>query len=120
MTQANRRTDDGMTKTGEKVLSLLGMARRARVLLIGQDQVLSALPKGIFMIRTEDCSAAVLRKIEPSLRRGSACCVLQGVSREELGRSLGIQSAQIAALPMKSGFTKKLAEMLQAGGALHE
>jgi ribosomal protein L7Ae-like RNA K-turn-binding protein len=96
------------------VLSLLGLARRAGYLLVGQDQVLRALASGLFILTTEDCSPAVRRKIAPKLTAGgSVCFVIKGVSRERLGRSIGVDSTQIAALPIKSGFTKNLAELLR-------
>jgi hypothetical protein len=41
---------------------------------------------------------------------------LDGVDREKLGRSLGASSTQIAALPIKSGFAKKLAVLLRQEG----
>ena len=100
-----------------KALSLLGMARRAGVALIGQDQVFGALHKRLCIVVASDCSPNVLRKITPALLNEACVCYrLEGVSREELGRPLGVQSAQIVALPTKNGFAGKLAELLQQGG----
>ncbi|MDR1471485.1 MAG: ribosomal L7Ae/L30e/S12e/Gadd45 family protein [Synergistaceae bacterium] len=101
----------------DRTLSMLGIARRAGELMIGQDQVLSALKrkKRLLIIRTEDCSQSVIRKIAPSLESGSVSCVAGGVTREDLGRSLGVRGAQIAALFIESGFAVKLSEMLNAG-----
>jgi ribosomal protein L7Ae-like RNA K-turn-binding protein len=97
-----------------KALSLLGLARRAGLLLIGQDSILRASNSRLFIVRTEDCSQSVLRKIERRLiERGSVCFVINGVSRERLGGSIGANSAQIAALPIESGLAKNLAELLQ-------
>jgi ribosomal protein L7Ae-like RNA K-turn-binding protein len=95
-------------------LSLLGLARRAGLLLIGQDDVLGEPKQRLFIVRTEDCSPSVLRKVERKLAgSGSVCFVIKGVSRERLGRSIGVNSAQIAALPIESGFAKNLSELLQ-------
>ncbi|MDR1915392.1 MAG: ribosomal L7Ae/L30e/S12e/Gadd45 family protein [Synergistaceae bacterium] len=101
-----------------RVLSLLGIARRAGELIFGQDQVIGALKKKkrLFIVWTADCSQAVIRKIEPLLEKRSISCVLKDVSRENLGRSLGVQCAQIAALPVEGGFAKKLTELLHSGG----
>ena len=97
-----------------RALSLLGLARRAGLLLVGQDEVLGALKSRLFIVTTEDCSPSVLRKVERKLTdRGSVCFVIKGVSRERLGRSIGANSAQIAALPIESGFAKNLSELLQ-------
>ena len=54
-----------------KVLDMLGMARRAGELLVGQDKVLPAL-KGaekFAVFVTDDCSANVSRHIEAGRRR---------------------------------------------------
>jgi hypothetical protein len=92
------------------------MARRSGVLLVGQDQVLRALGGGLFVVVVPDCSPGVLRKLG-GVRKGSLVCrTLGGSSREELGKSLGVRSAQIAALPLESGFAKKLAVLLQQEG----
>ena len=94
-----------------KVLDMLGMARRAGGLLVGQDKVLPAL-KGaekFAVFVTDDCSANVSRHIETAVQRGTAeIFLLEGTGRGELGASLGITAAQTAALPMKSGFVKKI------------
>lgn len=94
-----------------KVLDMLGMARRAGELLVGQDKVLPAL-KGaekFAVFVTDDCSANVSRHIETAVQRGTAeIFLLEGTGRGELGASLGITAAQTAALPMKSGVVKKI------------
>jgi ribosomal protein L7Ae-like RNA K-turn-binding protein len=98
----------------DRVLSLLGLARRAGFLVVGQDRVLGAVASGLFIVVSEDCSPAVLRKIGPKLKGGgSVCHVIKGVSRERLGRSVGVNSAQIAAIPINNGFVRNLAELLQ-------
>jgi len=102
----------------KRALSLLGMARKAGALWIGQDRVLREL--GItrsLVIASEDCSGNVLRKLAAcSGRTRSVWYVLEGVTREDLGKALGVNGAQIAALPLKSGFADKLSELLQQGG----
>lgn len=102
----------------DKALSLLGMARRAGAVEIGQDRALGALRRSRqLVVLADDCSPNVLRKVASlSSKRGSICYILEGVTREELGGALGVASAQVAALPFKSGFVNKLAELLQQGG----
>jgi ribosomal protein L7Ae-like RNA K-turn-binding protein len=91
------------------------MARAAGELMIGQDQVFGALrrKKRLFMVRTEDCSRSVVRHVSPFLENGSVLCVIGGITREDLGQSLGVGGAQIAALYIGSGFAVKLSEMLR-------
>lgn len=101
-----------------RALSMLGMARRAGALAIGQDRVLRALGTSrSLVITTEDCSRNVLRKLAAHLDRSkSKWYALSGVTREELGKALGVAGAQIVALPLKGGFADKLSELLQQGG----
>jgi ribosomal protein L7Ae-like RNA K-turn-binding protein len=102
-----------------KALSLLGIARRAGVLLVGQDQVFRAgsRKKGIFVVIAEDCSPNVSRKVLAMEGEKTTCRALRGVNREELGRHIGVLSAQIAAVPIDSGFAKKMALLLRQEGS---
>ncbi|MDR1132655.1 MAG: ribosomal L7Ae/L30e/S12e/Gadd45 family protein [Synergistaceae bacterium] len=93
-----------------RILSLLGLARRARQLVMGQDRIFGALKSGqkLRAIASEDCSQNVLRKAK------SAKCdvtVIPGLSRESLGAAVGIGSAMIVALPSESGFTRKISDL---------
>ena len=107
-----------MNPESKKLLSLLGMARRAGELAIGQDRVLGGLGRSRFLvIATGDCAQNVLRKLTAhSPKGGSVCYMLEEVTREDLGQALGVASAQIVALPLKSGFVNKLTELLQQRG----
>lgn len=93
-----------------RILSLLGLARRARELMMGQDRVLGALKAGqkLCAIASEDCSPNVLRKA-----RLAKCdvVVIPGLSGESLGAAVGIGGAKIVALPYDSGFTRKIADL---------
>jgi ribosomal protein L7Ae-like RNA K-turn-binding protein len=102
----------------EELLSLLGLARRAGVLLVGQDQVFRARAKGgLFVIASEDCSPNVWRKIGASGDGKTTGRMLCGVGRDEMGRHMGVRSAQIAAVPINSGFAKKITLLLRQEGS---
>ena len=96
----------------EQALSLLGMARRARVLMVGQDRVFAAIKDGgeLFIVTSADCSRNVLRKV---LSSNCETLVAEDFSRESLGIAVGVMNAQIVALPYGSGFVKKLKELLK-------
>lgn len=105
---------------GERALrseteSTLSLSRRAGELLVGQDRVLAALSAGetLLVLTTEDCSETLARSL--AMRRVHPL-VLKGLSRLEFGRLLGLRQTQIAALPAKSGFAKKLIELLSEEG----
>jgi ribosomal protein L7Ae-like RNA K-turn-binding protein len=93
-----------------KLLSCLGLARRANELLIGQDRIFSAIRRGqkLLAVASEDCSDNVLRKA-----RAASCdvMVISGLRGESLGAAIGALGAKIAALPLGSGFTKKILEL---------
>jgi ribosomal protein L7Ae-like RNA K-turn-binding protein len=97
-------------ESARKILSLLGLARRARELVTGQDRVFAALKAGqkLCAIASEDCSPNVLRKA-----RSAKCgiIVIPGLSRESLGSAVGIGGAQIVALPSGSGFMRKITDL---------
>ena len=98
----------------ERALSLLGMARRARALMVGQDSVFAAMRDGggIFIIVSADCSPNVIRKASSS---NCETLVVESFSRESLGAAVGVINAKIVALPGGSGFVKKLKELLIGG-----
>jgi len=89
----------------EKILSLLGMARRARVLIIGQDSVKSSLSHGdkLFILFPEDVPS-VSEKTFLSLSKKANYAVLEGISIERLAHALGVNRAVVVALPERSGF----------------
>jgi len=94
-----------------KALSLLGMARRAGALMVGQDRVFAAMRDGgLFIVASADCSQSVLRK---ALSSNCETLVAPNFSRESLGTAVGVMNAQIVALPVGSGFVKKLKELLK-------
>ena len=101
----------------EKALSLLGMARKARALIVGQDKVFAAARGGneLLIITSADCSPNVMRK---ALSSNCETLAARDFSRETLGAAVGVMNAQIVALPRGSGFVKKLKELL-VGGTLN-
>ena len=99
----------------ERALSMLSLARRAQELLIGQDKIFEALRGGkrLVVFVTEDCSENVLRKLHSAEERGELnIFILKDTGRELLGRHLGINAAQAAALPEGSGFAEKIVSLL--------
>lgn len=69
------------------------------------------------MITAEDCSPNVLKKALALGGGKGVCRALDGVGREELGGYVGVRSAQIAAIPIKSGFAEKMALLLRQEGS---
>lgn len=110
-------------KKREQLFGLLGLARRSGKLLIGQDQVITAVKTGarMLVITAEDISAAVLRSLNPAEEKGSILRItINGVDRAMLGRSVGITSTQIAALPLGHGFARKILNIFDDGSDADE
>ncbi len=101
-----------MTENEDKILSLLGLARRSGNLYVGQDKVFNGCSKiKAVALTAADCSDNVLR----SLR--NAVVLPLTVSRAELGQAVGVSSAQIVALDADSGFAKKIFSIVNRSDA---
>lgn len=104
----------------ESIMNILGLSRRAGILLIGQDQVLAAGAKHkeqLVVVVTSDCAANLLRSLKPRVERGEAVLLkLENTDRTTLGSYLGVGSTQIVALP-QGGLAKKVLAIYDRSGA---
>lgn len=93
----------------EKLLSLIGLSRRAGKVTIGQDNVFQELRKrkSLLILVTEDTSSSVLRKVHAS-DVNPVIIELKEISRYELGTSLGLNAAQIVSYDLEDGFAAKI------------
>lgn len=91
---------------------MLGLARRAGAIKIGQDDCFAGHGARFFIVAS-DRSDAVHRKITARLESGSEAAELKDADRSTLGAALGVTSAQIVALPIESGFVKKIKQLLE-------
>jgi ribosomal protein L7Ae-like RNA K-turn-binding protein len=99
--------------------SLLGLARRAGKLLLGQDEVLAELRrKKLLIFMSNDCTSNVARRVKSAKERGAAEIIeLKTTDRAALGSKAGIKSAQIVALPYGDGFADKAFRIFYGSGA---
>jgi len=98
----------------EKTLSLLGMARRAGMLIIGQDSVKSNLSQRdkLFILFPEDALHLSEKTFLSLTKSVDNYAVLEGVSVEQLARAIGVNRAVVVALPERSGFVSKIKSSL--------
>jgi ribosomal protein L7Ae-like RNA K-turn-binding protein len=98
----------------EKNLSLLGMARRAGILIIGQDSVKSSLARRekLFIMFPEDAPRKSQKTFLSLTKYADNYAVLEGVSIERLGSAIGVERAVVVALPEQSGFVSKIKSSL--------
>lgn len=100
-----------MTNNTGKIMNILGLARRAGALFVGQDHVFAEIKKSLplLVIVTNDCSKNVLRSIDAGVERGEVTKItLDEIDRTALGAQLGIRGAQVTALIRQSGFAKNI------------
>ncbi|MCL1875713.1 MAG: hypothetical protein FWF87_05590 [Synergistaceae bacterium] len=104
----------------EKNLSLLGMARRAGVLIIGQDSVKSSLSRreNLFIMFPEDAPVRSEKTYASIVKYADDYAVLKGVSMERLARAIGVARAVVVALPERSGFVSKIKSSLNHLGSI--
>ena len=103
----------------EKTLSLLGMARRAGVLIIGQDSVKSKLSHGekLFILFPED-APRVSEKTFLSLTKSANYALLENISIEQLAHAIGVNRTVVVALPEQSGFVPGIKSSLNYLGCI--
>lgn len=95
----------------DQIMNLLGLARRAGILSIGQDNVFAALKKRerLLVLTASDASVNVMRRLDVAVQRGAATQIaLDAVDRNTLGAQIGVSAAQIAALPSNNGLAIKI------------
>jgi len=93
----------------KQLLDLLGLARRAGVLAVGQDKVDAEAKKGgkILVLVTCDVAENVLRMLKTAIENKTAEVYKAEFDRCTLGAAVGTHTAQIVAIPKDSGFAKK-------------
>ncbi|MEJ2199704.1 MAG: DUF448 domain-containing protein [Desulfuromonadaceae bacterium] len=98
----------------DKMVSLLGMARKSGVLISGSSMVLDALPSGrlALIVLANDVSDGIGKKVVGSAAaRGVSCCYL--LDKEGLGRMLGKAERSVLALKESALAESIKAEMLR-------
>ena len=89
-----------------KLCSILGLARKSGMLLIGTDKIESSQRKNL-LIAADDCSDGIKKFLE------SKQVIFPGMSIKELSQSVGSKGGvQVIGLPVNSGFAKKIYSLL--------
>lgn len=99
----------------KRALALLGLARASGALSIGQDKIIEELRRGkkLALFVARDAGASAMRRFVSAEQRGTAKIYrLENTGRALLGRSIGVASAQAAALPAGNGFADKIISIL--------
>ena len=107
------------TTLRDELGSLLGLARRAGEIIIGQDRVLEAVlsHKKLLILLSSDHSENVKKALD---MRQIPSTTLTTVDRTAMGEMLGLRQTQIVAFPAGSGFAEKARGLLSEGGNVIE
>lgn len=111
-------TGPDLSKSQRDILSLLGLARRAQILAIGQDQVRQNLRKGsaYLLVFPDDVRENVRRLFRGYEERG-ACksYVLKGLNVIDIAAAGGLPPAQVLGLPREHGLARRLEVLFDEG-----
>ena len=102
-----------------EICALLGLSRRAGMVLVGSDSVQSQCGRGPLLILTaEDCSASVREFAERQTASGARAHthIHAPLSVERLSLALGTGRVQVIALPGRSGLADRIKVLLGEGG----
>ena len=107
----------------ETFLSIVGLAKRAGVLLLGQDTLKSVLAKGesLLVLFSQGAESSFYRSLVKG-RYAEKCTirVLGGISGSDLSAAVGSGNVKVVALPLRSGFAASVSKLLAEGGIQFE
>jgi len=107
----------------KKILSLLGIVKRANELFLGLDLIKNELSRGkhLVLFVAADHSRNTLRSLAGFRDRGLCkIVILEGCDRSSMSQTLGINNTQVVAVKSTSGFCKKLLQLALEGGDAFE
>ena len=102
-----------------ELCALLGLSRRAGMVLVGSDSVQSQCGRGpLLLLTAEDCSASVLEFADRLASAGARAHthIRAPLSVERLSLALGTGRVQVIALPGRSGLADRIKVLLGEGG----
>lgn len=97
-----------------KVLSTLGLARRAGRLNYGFDMVMAGLEKTHLLLLAEDCSPRTCRNLETAAKEWNIPLHRLPYTKDQLGAGIGTKPVGIIGVADK-GFAKSLAQSIEGG-----
>ena len=98
----------------DRLLSFLGICRRAGKLVIGNDPVREAIEtdKAFLVMVASDISQNTLKKVNAAVASGSVPCYKVARTKDEISFSLGKTSACLAVID--KGFADKFTQLIEA------
>lgn len=98
----------------DRLLSFMGICRRAGKLVIGNDPVKETIEtdKALLIIIASDISQNTLKKIKPVIEESHVPCYTVARTKDEIGFSIGKACAILAVTD--KGFADKFTELIEA------
>lgn len=98
---------DDINLTDKRLRAVIGLSRKAGALLIGVDNIKNFTHK-VLVIIANDCSEGV-RNFAGNYKH-----ITPSISIQELSEAAGSRGVQVIALPLSSGFAKKILNLTQS------
>lgn len=98
----------------KKVLSTLGLCRRAARLHYGFDMVMAGLHKTHLLLLAEDCSARTCKNLEMAAKEFQIPLYHLPYTKEHLGISIGTKPVGILGV-IDAGFARSLMQCIEGG-----
>ena len=98
---------DDINLTDKRLRAVIGLSRKAGALLIGVDNIKNFTHK-VLVIIANDCSEGV-RNFAGNYKN-----ITPSISIQELSEAAGSRGVQVIALPLSSGFAKKILNLTQS------
>ena len=105
-----------------KTLSLIGLARRAGLLILGVDEVRGALSRGVplLILVARDVSPVAMEGIRRRGERNGSRILCLPCVRGELGNAAGVRSTTAVALAIQNGFARSILAAHEEGSGADE
>ncbi len=97
-----------------KVLTTLGLARRAARLNYGFDMVMAGLHKTALLLLAEDCSERTCRNVESAAAEFEIPLIRLPYTKERIGAAIGTKPVGIIGVA-DAGFARSLAQSIEGG-----
>ena len=97
-----------------KFLSMLGLSRRARQVIIGTPLVTSTLPSGKVKVvfYTDDASENTKKRITDKCKFYNVRCIMINVSSAEIGKMVGMNTSVCVVGITDDSFSKQLISLI--------